>query len=202
MSEAARTKDEVLKDFRTRAILDAARRVVGELGYADASMERIAQAAGVAKGTLYLYFPSKEGLLDQAFEYGLDELVELMRAAADGARGPLPRLRAVVLAAVGHAREQRAFFQAMVDARHRRRQRDDREPRPHMDLIAGLVDEGIRAGALRPVDAQRTARLLSHAISALVAESLLRGGPFPAEEDVDAMLDVIFHGVAAPEARS
>ena len=41
-----RTKEEVVKDFRTGEIVQAARRVIGELGFADASMERIAQEAG------------------------------------------------------------------------------------------------------------------------------------------------------------
>jgi AcrR family transcriptional regulator len=202
MSEAARTKDEVLKDFRTRGILEAARRVIGELGYAEASMERIAQEAGVAKGTLYLYFENKEGLLDQALAYGLQELVDVMGEAVANADGALARLRAVVLAGVDHAREHRAFFQAVVDARHARPQREEPGARLHMDLIAGLVGEGTRAGLLRAVDPQRTARLISHAMSGLVAESLLRGAPFPEEQDVDAMLDVIFHGLAAPGAPS
>ena len=51
---AAKTKDEVVKDFRTGEIVRAARRVIGELGFDEASMERIAHEAGVAKGTIYL----------------------------------------------------------------------------------------------------------------------------------------------------
>jgi len=199
MSEATRTKDEVLKDFRTREILEATRRVIGELGYTEASMERIAQEAGVAKGTLYLYFENKDGLLDQALDYGQDELGELMGAALDDADGALARLRAAVLAGVGHAREHRAFFQAVVDAGHPRAQRSDRAARPHMDLLAGIIADGMRAGTLRAIDPQRAARLISHAMSGLVAESLLRGSPFPGEKDVDAMLDVIFHGIAVGE---
>jgi hypothetical protein len=66
-----------------------------------------------------------------------------------------------------------------------------------MDLLANIVGDGMRAGTLRAIDPQQTARLISHAMSGLVAESLLRGSPFPDEQDVDAMLDVIFHGIAA-----
>ncbi len=199
MSEAARTKEEVLKDFRTQGILEAARRVIGDLGYAEASMERIAQEAGVAKGTLYLYFENKDGLLDQALGYGLDELVGVMHGAVELVDGALARLRAAVLAGVNHAREHRAFFQAVVDAGHAHPPRDDEGGRVHMDLLAGIVRDGVGVGTLRAVDPQRTARLISHAMSGLVAESLLRGRPFPGEDDVDAMLDVIFHGLAAGE---
>jgi AcrR family transcriptional regulator len=146
---------------------------------------------------LYLYFENKDRLLDQALDYGLDELTELMAVALETREGAFARLRAAVLAGIGHARENRAFFQAVIDAGHARAERDERGTRPHMDLLANIVGDGMRAGTLRAIDPQQTARLISHAMSGLVAESLLRGSPFPDEQDVDAMLDVIFHGIAA-----
>jgi len=121
MSEAARTKEEVLKDFRTHAILEAARRVVAEVGYVDASMERVAQEAGVAKGTLYLYFQSKEELFERAVDNGLDELMDSTRTALEATGAPLERLRAAVHTGVDQARQNSAFFQAVVTARPARR---------------------------------------------------------------------------------
>jgi len=94
---AGRTKEEVLKDFRTGEIVQAARRVIAELGFVDASMERIAHEAGVAKGTIYLYFRNKEELLAQALEdraaHGLDEKT---RGAPRIARAQLAALRAAL----------------------------------------------------------------------------------------------------------
>jgi AcrR family transcriptional regulator len=48
---------------KRRQILDGARKVFMDLGFDGASMNEIARAAGVSKGTLYLYYPSKEELL-------------------------------------------------------------------------------------------------------------------------------------------
>jgi AcrR family transcriptional regulator len=48
-----------------RRLLDAAEQVFGELGYHDASMVKITEAAGVAQGTFYLYFDSKKAVFDE-----------------------------------------------------------------------------------------------------------------------------------------
>jgi AcrR family transcriptional regulator len=48
-----------------RRLLDAAERVFGELGYHDASIVKVAESAGVATGTFYLYFDSKKSIFDE-----------------------------------------------------------------------------------------------------------------------------------------
>jgi len=48
-----------------RRLLDAAERVFGELGYPEASIVKITEAAGVAQGTFYLYFDSKKAIFDE-----------------------------------------------------------------------------------------------------------------------------------------
>ncbi|MHB8067584.1 MAG: TetR/AcrR family transcriptional regulator [Desulfobaccales bacterium] len=57
------TKKEVVTAFRTREILAAARKLMEQRGLEDVTIEEIAGAAGVAKGTIYLYFPSKDELI-------------------------------------------------------------------------------------------------------------------------------------------
>lgn len=47
-----------------RRLFDAARRIVGELGYAEASVARITELAGVAQGTFYNHYPNRQALLD------------------------------------------------------------------------------------------------------------------------------------------
>ncbi|MBM5573819.1 TetR/AcrR family transcriptional regulator [Deefgea sp. CFH1-16] len=51
-----------LNPAKRQQILDGARRIFIELGFASSSVEKIAKAAGVAKGTIYNYFDSKEAL--------------------------------------------------------------------------------------------------------------------------------------------
>ena len=89
LERRAVTKEEVVKDFRTGEIANAARRVIGELGYPEASMERIAQEAGVSKGTLYLYYRNKRALLltaiEHSFEPGADTARRRLRVPSPSA---------------------------------------------------------------------------------------------------------------------
>src|SRR5229473_3440185 len=59
MAAQPRTKQEVVSEFRCGTILEAARKIFAKKGYEAATVDDVAEAAGVAKGTLYLYFRSK-----------------------------------------------------------------------------------------------------------------------------------------------
>lgn len=78
-------------------IFDAATKVVGKHGYAEASVARITEEAGVAQGTFYNHFENRQELLDQLLpKIGLD-MVEFIRArtgTADAARQEIARFSA------------------------------------------------------------------------------------------------------------
>jgi AcrR family transcriptional regulator len=72
---AARNREELL--------LSAAR-VVGESGYRDASVQRITAAAGLAQGTFYLYYPSRQALFDELLPYFGLQMLEYVRKRVEG----------------------------------------------------------------------------------------------------------------------
>ncbi|WP_407169326.1 TetR/AcrR family transcriptional regulator [Bradyrhizobium sp. ORS 111] len=78
-------------------IFDAATKIVGKYGYAEASVARITEAAGVAQGTFYNHFENRQELLDQLLpKIGLD-MVRFIRArtgTADAARQEIERFSA------------------------------------------------------------------------------------------------------------
>ena len=81
------------RSLREELILEVAGQVFAEGGYERASMDRIADQAGVSKPMLYAYFGSKEGLYVAYIERTGGELVQRLVAAdgADGARPPAAR---------------------------------------------------------------------------------------------------------------
>lgn len=81
-------------DKRAR-ILDAAERIFARSGFFAAKVADVAKEAGVADGTIYLYFKSKDDLLISLFERRMQQLNEALRAATDG-KPPLEQLRALV----------------------------------------------------------------------------------------------------------
>ena len=82
--QAARRKArKLVADFRRMSILEAARAVFSKHGYEATSMDLIASAAGVAKGTLYLYYPAKAAIYSAAVIEGLQELANQTAAVLE-----------------------------------------------------------------------------------------------------------------------
>jgi AcrR family transcriptional regulator len=143
-----------------RRLLDAAERVFGELGFHDASIVKLADAAGVASGTFYLYFDSKKAIF-----------VELMRdlnrrirhAMSEGAARGTTRLESELLGFDAYFRftsEHPALYRII-------RQSEFVAPemlRYHYDRVAeGYVialEKAMEAGEIGPVDAEVTAYAL------------------------------------------
>jgi len=114
---SARTREQVLRDFRTDQILEAARRVIGEVGFAEASIDRIAEAAGVARSTLYVYFDGKGDLLNQCIAQLRIGLGERVRSAVEEASGTEERLAAFLAAHFEYVGAVSEFFRAVMAVR-------------------------------------------------------------------------------------
>lgn len=112
-----KTKADVLRDFRTDQILDAATVVFGKLGYANASIERIAEEAGVARSTVYVYFPNKDLLLNQCLARHRVALGERVRVAVESASGFEARLAAFFTAVLEYVGGVSEFFRALMGVR-------------------------------------------------------------------------------------
>ena len=110
MPLAGKTKREVVTEFRHAEILDAARHVFARRGFSQASMEEISHAAGVAKGTLYLYYRSKQELYRAALHAGLLDLCARLEHCIDAAPTLEGRIRAFVATKVGYFESHRDFF--------------------------------------------------------------------------------------------
>ena len=76
------------KEARPQQLLDAALMLFVEKGFAATRAEEVAQRAGVSKGTLYLYYPSKEELLKAVIREHLSSRIAAGAAQADKHRGP------------------------------------------------------------------------------------------------------------------
>ena len=111
MSLPARRKADVVSDFRRRQILEAARQSFVRHGVAHARVEDIARAAGVAKGTVYLYYKSKDDILRQLLT---EDLAELHGDTVPGIRaegGLEERVARFLRAALGFFDRKREFIE-------------------------------------------------------------------------------------------
>lgn len=196
-------------EARPDEVLDAAMAVFTERGFAGAKVEEIAERAGVSKGTVYLYFPSKVALIEGIIQ----------RAVAPVAQGALPQLAAfegdprfpiaMLLKAIGALLSDpaklaipRLFLRegmnipAIADI-YRRDVLDLAIP-----VLTGLVTRGVASGHLRQVDPELTVRSIVGPLIAHVALSEVFGihpeDGLALDRLIDNHLDILFNGISAP----
>src|SRR3954471_16229356 len=96
------TKTAVVTDFRRSQILDAARVTVARHGLAHATVDQIAKAAKVAKGTIYLYYRSKDAIVQDALDEGLATLEEVTVPPINAPGTIEEKLHGFLLGMLGH----------------------------------------------------------------------------------------------------
>src|SRR5690242_13284336 len=92
---AVRSWKEKQRQEREELILQAAEEVLMEKGYYDTSMDEIALRVGIAKGTVYLHFPSKEDLVAAIFKRDMQKIMEHVEATMASTLTPRAKLESI-----------------------------------------------------------------------------------------------------------
>ena len=196
------SREEVLAEFRSAAILDAARQVFGDCGFERATIERIAHVAGIAKGTVYLYYDSKRQLYDDALQAGLAELEALTASRLAEAATPRDAIAAFVATRTDYFLERRSFFRMyvaavssqLIDATERPNGCDaliDRQTRRLEDVLARAV----ATRQIRRVDPAATALAIFDLTRGLVARRLIAHAAPDLAKAIAVVVDLIWSGL-------
>ncbi|MBI4277160.1 MAG: TetR/AcrR family transcriptional regulator [Armatimonadetes bacterium] len=161
----AQAKSELV-ETRRRQILEAAAEVFSARGYHDATMREVAAAAGLAQGTLYLYFPGKRELLLAVWDHlvirslaplleqaGPADLAEFFKTVLRN-RLQILEQYAPLMRLVYHIADHDETFRAALI---------DRLEQMH-DVAETCIRRGIQEGAIRPVEPRIAARMFSSVI--------------------------------------
>jgi AcrR family transcriptional regulator len=210
--DAARTRRR--KDARPAELLDAALDVFAEKGFAAARMEDIAARAGAAKGTIYLYFPSKEAVFEALVRQAIVPNIERAEALADAHDGPVaPLLRQMLALLAGVVRDSRIVVlpRLLVGELHKFPELARFYKRNVLDrglgLIARMHRRGVESGEFRPQDSEAVARLV---VAPVLLTAIFRtvfaphdDQPFDPEPVLSAHAETLLRGLAAepPETR-
>ncbi|GGD36546.1 TetR family transcriptional regulator [Microbacterium faecale] len=154
---------------RRAQLLDVTIGIVAEHGYAQTSLARIAEGAGVTKAAVLYHYPTKDALVETAYEHVLTALIGEVAAAVEGAdpaEGPAVYVRSMVGHLAAHPRHSRMIIEAMTNAGA------DHDPRTRWEPLAQIIEAAARARGVEPVDARATALIAGGGIDALVAEHL------------------------------
>lgn len=175
------------KDARPEEILDAALRLFGEKGFSATRMQDVANAAGISKGTLYLYFSNKEAIFYQVVQQRITpqlDQVEMMVNASTGSQADLLRqmingwwlgvacsslsaIPKIITAEAGNFPELARYFTLNVVTRSRK-------------LFSRVIERGMQHGEFRQYDAETVARLV---IAPLVQATIWMHSLKPYDDD-------------------
>ena len=202
MAVAGRTKKDVLLEFRTTEILDAARSVFAQKGFAAATIDAIAINAGVAKGTVYLYFPSKRDLFLACLRQGVIALHAELAAELRSAVTCDAKLYAFIAVRFHYFSRNREFFRIYYTEFFQHEPgtvlpefRDLYEQQTA--LLESVLADGIKSGQFRPSDVPKTARLVYDLTRAALAQHLLHGATDAPEIPIRNLFDFVWKGIGS-----
>lgn len=197
------TRREREKQQRRAAILAAAERVFARHGFHGASIDRIAEEAQYAVGTLYLYFKDKDALYSALFTSKLGEMVDQVEQAATSGGDPLECLHNAIRAQFDFNESNREFFELIQHHRpaDQEAQREEWNAvhetiQRHHQILIRLIERGQRKKLLRPGNSQTYALALVGSIIHLSHEMELGGTR--SSNPADFVFDLFIQGAQRP----
>jgi AcrR family transcriptional regulator len=144
------SRQKALTELRREEILRAAIRIFGKKGFAATCVEDIADAAKIAKGTLYLYFKSKEEIYRAAMQLAVQQLQALSAERVGAAIGVRAKLAAAIGVRMEFWHEQQSVYRLVLtvgrEPQHRR-QTNELTRTAHESLVE-ILEGGAAAGEL------------------------------------------------------
>jgi AcrR family transcriptional regulator len=196
MRPERRTEWEALNRSR---IQEAVVRLLSRHGAEALTMDRVAEEADVAKGTLYVYFKDKESLLQSVKDASLGEMRKELSAILDGDLPPEQKLEKFLRRQLGYFDEHRDFLRVLLWDRqvaeaHQRRRQTERY-QAWVQRLAAVFQEGSASGIFRPLNPEKVAAVFLEAGIAMVQQRLSTPHSSPLGEDVELLLTILFGGV-------
>lgn len=196
---AGRPPDARRQEQRRSEILEAATKVFARVGFAATDVQEIASVAGVGKGTVYRYFPSKEELFLATVDLGMRKLTTTVDSAAAKVAEPLARIAAAIEAYLGYFDQHPEMIELFIQERAHFRNCQKATYFVHRDanigawreLLVGLVRDGLVRNL--PVDS------LLEVISDLLYGSLftkhISGRKASLASQYEPIMQVIMNGI-------
>src|ERR1044072_6020810 len=135
------------------AILRAAIKVFSRSGFFNSKVADVAREAGVADGTVYLYFKNKDDILVSIFNHVMDEALGLGRKRLEKISDPLEKLKQIVQAhldLLGRDRDLAVVFQVELRSSTKfMEQFSSTKVTEYLDQIRGVIEEGRKKGVFR-----------------------------------------------------
>ena len=189
-------------------ILASSRKLIEEIGFSALTMDKVAQKAGIAKGTVYLYFKDKDDLLEKVLSSGFEKMFERIKIRVGNESGAFNKLKSLINENIRHIYENRYFFKTIfldevnvVFLKKKSKESYNLRRKRYTDYIAGIIKSGIESGEFR--------KDLNYSKSAYMLVSLIKTGAIynflngmfdltseMIEKDTEEILNLFMRGIS------
>jgi AcrR family transcriptional regulator len=193
---------EVIRDFRRDQVIDVARRLFGERGTTDVSMDDIAAEAGVARSTVYVYFANRDELLRACLKGMHNQLLDDIAVTWEQDAEPAHRLERLIEGMLERIDDDPAFFRLALVTQGSMTQGGEAVGTELAQiglniarLISDLYVEGVASGAFRDIDPDQATALIGQQIYGAMSVRAGEPMPDPAPVVAAATCAFILHGL-------
>lgn len=149
-----------MNDNKREKIFLAAQELFSEKGFHETTVEEIARQAGVAKGTVYIYFDSKEQLFKEVIKSGFKELTRITEKKIESTSNPLKKIKLIVETYFNYFDINRSLFRPLMMGEIEIKSRSLQQKRRkyienymrNIRKLAEIMEEAINMGYFKPVD--------------------------------------------------
>ena len=194
---------EVIRDFRRDQVIDVARRLFGERGTIDVSMDEIASEAGVARSTVYVYFANRDELLRACLQRMHAQLAEGIAQTWMQEVEPALRLERLIEEMLARVDDSPTFFRlALVTQGTPARGGEAVGTELALiglsiaQLIRDLFVEGVERGEFRPMDPDLATTMVGQQVYGAMAVRAEDPAPLPRSQVAADTVQFILHGLS------
>lgn len=201
MSTVRASQPDRKSNGKYEAILRAAIKVFAGSGFFNSKVADVAREAGVADGTVYLYFKNKDDILVSIFNNYMEEALAAGKASLAKTRDPVEKLRRIVhahLEGLGRDRNLAVVFQVELRSSSKFMQQfSATKVTEYLELIREVVEEGQRCGVFRSaLNTKVVAKVLFGALDEMATNWVLSRKRYSLVSTAEPVLDVFLNGIS------
>lgn len=181
-------------------ILEAAVKVFAEQGFFQSTIAQIAKEAGVADGTIYLYFKNKDDILVQFYQYKTRQIFERFREAVSQPKTAAEKLRCLIRVHLEEFQKDRNMAIVYQAETHQNRWLGDQHikamSKTYRDIISEVVELGQEEGTIRrDLFMGLVKRLINGAVDEVINAWIHSGGQYDLMTMADPLVDLFMNGI-------
>ncbi len=180
-------------------IIKAALEIFSRKLFHQVAMSEVAAASGVGKGTLYLYFESKEALFHEVIKYSYNTYYESLKNCLEAGKNARDKLEKVMEMQKGFMQSQKKFVYLLAEEKLISSLILEEEAFQYqqkiIDLVCQVIDKGIEDGEFKSMDPSLAAKIFMGGVAALwYGAYVYEGKEYQEQNPVDEIMDIIYSG--------